>query len=403
MALEKYNSKRDFSKTNEPKGIKKTSNGALKFVVQKHAASRLHYDFRLEIDGVLVSWAVPKGPSANPSVKRLAMQTEDHPMNYLDFEGIIPKGEYGGGTVMVWDIGTYQAEGNENVSKDNSLMRTQLASGSIKIVLNGTKLKGAWHLVKMKTEGDAWLLMKHRDDFSSTSSEYEGLSVLSNRDLDQIAKAKETWNSNRTKQKETADNDDGNTIFTKELLADATRIDNFPDWKPMLATLADEPFDNEDWIFETKYDGYRSLVEIKDGKVKLVSRNGNEFTKYAGLGSEFSVSGDVILDGEIVIEDKSGKSKFQWLQHFDDNPNKGTLKFYAFDILYFNGFDLRQVPLITRKNILKAILPKSDLIVYSDHIVKNGIEAFKAAEKANGEGIIAKKSDSVYTLSLIHI
>ena len=168
MGLEKYNEKRDFKKTREPKGIKKSSKGKLRFVVQKHDASRLHYDFRLEIDGVLVSWAVPKGPSANPADRRLAVQTEDHPIGYIDFEGTIPQGEYGGGTVMVWDIGTYHAEGNEDDARDNSLMKKQLRDGNIKVVLEGKKLKGSWHCVMMKGEDRQWLLMKGEDEHSGS-------------------------------------------------------------------------------------------------------------------------------------------------------------------------------------------------------------------------------------------
>lgn len=399
MALDKYNSKRDFKKTKEPKGVKKYSKGDLKFVVQKHAASRLHYDFRLEIDGVLVSWAVPKGPSADPSTKRLAMQTEDHPMDYLDFEGTIPKGEYGGGTVMVWDIGTYTAEDNEDPKKNDALMQKQLNDGNIKIILNGEKLKGAWHLIQMKGEGNAWLLMKHKDEHASAKLKYDVLSVLSSRDLDEISKGDEVWHSNtKSSQKTAVDNQNSETVFSKEILAEATRISKFPDWSPMLATLADEPFDNEDWIFETKYDGYRALAEINKGKIRLVSRNGNTFSKYISIEENLPTDNDVILDGEIVIEDASGKSKFQWLQHYDEHPEKGILKFYVFDILFFNGFDLRQIPLLTRKKILKTVLRKSDTIIYSKHIVGNGLHAYKEAEELGGEGIIAKKCDSKYTV-----
>ena len=198
MGLEKYNEKRDFTKTEEPKGVKKTSDGKLRFVVQKHAASRLHYDFRLEIDGVMVSWAVPKGPSANPSDKRLAVQTEDHPMGYIDFEGTIPQGEYGGGTVMVWDIGTYHAESNDDIKKDNSLMKKMLREGNIKVVLDGSKLKGSYHCVMMKGEGRQWLLMKGKDEFAGNDVEFNQTSVLTGRDLDEIAKGDSVWQSTKS-------------------------------------------------------------------------------------------------------------------------------------------------------------------------------------------------------------
>src|SRR5690606_24828165 len=207
MALEKYNEKRDFKKTKEPKGVKKPSKGELRFVIQKHDASRLHYDFRLEVDGVLVSWAVPKGPSANPADRRLAVHVEDHPMDYIDFEGTIPKGEYGGGTVMVWDNGTYHAEGNEDRSKDNALMKKQVASGNVKVVLNGTKLKGSYHLIEMKGEDRQWLLMKGKDEYAD-KKDFDPLSVLTGRDLDEIAKGDNVWKSNRQKSEKAEKNND---------------------------------------------------------------------------------------------------------------------------------------------------------------------------------------------------
>ena len=198
MGLEKYIAKRDFTKTKEPKGVKKSSGGKLQFVVQKHAASRLHYDFRLEIDGVMVSWAVPKGLSANPSDKRLAIQTEDHPMGYMNFEGTIPQGEYGGGTVMVWDIGTYHSEGNEDSAKDNSLLKIQLREGNIKVVLEGSKLKGSWHLVMMNGEERQWLLMKSKDAYAGEAVSYSQTSILTGRDLEEIAAGDAVWHSTKS-------------------------------------------------------------------------------------------------------------------------------------------------------------------------------------------------------------
>lgn len=202
MDLEKYNEKRDFDRTKEPKGELHKSKGALQFVVQKHKASHLHYDFRLEIGGVLVSWAVPKGPSADPSDRRLAVHVENHPMDYLHFEGTIPAGEYGGGTVMVWDTGTYHTEGNEDIKKDDSLMQKQIEDGSIKIVLEGTKMKGAWHLVKMKGDQKNWLLMKSRSDSDSNEKEFVAKSVLSGRTMEEISKTDVEWNSESAHQKE---------------------------------------------------------------------------------------------------------------------------------------------------------------------------------------------------------
>ena len=416
MALEKYNAKRDFKKTKEPKGVKKASKGALRFVVQKHAASHLHYDFRLEIDGVLASWAVPKGPSSNPADKRLAMHVEDHPMDYIDFEGTIPKGEYGGGTVMVWDIGTYHAEENDDVSKDNALMKKQLQSGSIKVVLSGGKLHGSWHLVKMNGEKDQWLLMKSKDEFAD-KKEFDPNSILTGRDFDAIAKGTKVWHSNRESQtshkenilsdsetksksiKKTAKKSVSDSEFSTEDLAEAKKIKSFPEeWRPQLATLANETFDNQEWIFETKLDGYRALAQIQNSTVKLISRNGLPFnSKYPEIAQTLeAITNDVILDGEIVVEDSRGKSHFQWLQHLEEKPKQGQLKFYVFDILYFQGYDLRGLELLQRKKILKAILPKLKNIIYSEHSVGNGIEAFAQAQKKGGEGIIAKKADSKY-------
>lgn len=420
MSLGKYNQKRDFKKTAEPKGIKRDSKGALRFVVQKHAASHLHYDFRLEIDGVLVSWAVPKGPSGNPADKRLAMHVEDHPMDYIDFEGTIPKGEYGGGTVMVWDIGTYEPEGEIPASKQNAAMKKQHADGSIKIVLHGEKLKGSWALVEMHGRGEnQWLLIKHKDEFSGTDIEYDPYSILTKRDFDAIAKGNEVWKSNRSQKiksesedkkteqksqkskprtfKEHAQNE--NSEFTSQDLTDAKKLQKFPtDWQPQLATLADEPFDNDEWLFEVKFDGYRALAGIKKNQVELTSRNGISFNqKYAEIVAALeAIDTDMILDGEIVVEDSKGKSHFQWLQNLDENPKRGTLKLYVFDILYFQGYDLRALELIQRKKILKAVLPKLKNIVYSEHTIGDGIKAFRTAEKKGGEGIIAKKITSKY-------
>lgn len=186
MKLETYNKKRDFSKTAEPEGKAVKSDKELHFVVQKHYASRLHYDFRLEIDGVLVSWAVPKGPSADTSVKRLAVQTEDHPMGYIDFEGNIPKGQYGGGTVMVWDTGTFQAEGYDDYTEGHKILKKQLKDGDIKVVLKGRKMKGSWHIFRLKDKEKEWLLVKGKDEYANVEEEFDQLSVLTGRDLIEI-------------------------------------------------------------------------------------------------------------------------------------------------------------------------------------------------------------------------
>lgn len=417
MKLSEYNRKRDFKKTAEPKGKVKKSDAALHFVVQKHDASRLHYDWRLEIDGVLVSWAVPKGPSTDTSVKRLAMHVEDHPMDYIDFEGTIPKGQYGGGTVMVWDTGTYLAEGAEDVAESKKIVRKMHEDGNIKVVMHGKKLKGSYHLVRMSGKQDEWLLMKGKDEYAD-KKEYDQHSVLTGRTLEEIENDKESgvWQSNNEEKKTSKgdahdiltekassqpakSNRSSTPTFTAEDVADAKPRKTFPsEWRPQLATLADEIFDNDEWIFENKYDGYRALIQIHKGKVELVSRNGLSFNdKYGSLVEAFGVlKDDIILDGEIVVEDENGKSNFQWLQYYQDNPEKGNLKCYVFDILYFNGYDLTSLELLQRKRILEAVLLQTDDIIYSVHIVGKGIKALAEAEKKGSEGLIAKKITSTY-------
>lgn len=417
MKLSEYFKKRDFKKTAEPRGKVKKSEDELHFVVQKHDASHLHYDFRLEIEGVLVSWAVPKGPSRDTSIRRLAMQTEDHPMDYIGFEGTIPKGQYGGGTVMVWDTGTFLAEGYDNAKDSNKVLKKQLKEGSIKVVLKGKKLKGSWHLVRLHGKEKEWLLIKGKDEYADPKATFDENSVLTKRTMDQIEheddeeesenekeepEGKRKRKSSRTVRKETAtsepDDDVPEFSFSAEDVQMAKKISAFPsEWRPQLATLTDKVFDHEDWIFENKYDGYRVLVQINNQKVNLISRNGISFNhKYPEILNEFAnVQDDMILDGEIVVEDKKGKSRFQWLQDYDIN-SEGTLKCYLFDILYFGGFDLRSVPLIKRKEILYALAPWSDRLIYSEHVIAKGKSALKTAEKKDSEGIIAKRANSHY-------
>lgn len=414
MKLSEYNKKRDFTKTKEPKGKVKKSGKELQFVVQKHEASRLHYDFRLEIDGVLVSWAVPKGPSADTSVKHLAMNVEDHPMDYIDFEGTIPKGQYGGGTVMVWDTGTYLAEGSDSTAQSEKLVRQMYKDGNIKIVMDGKKLKGSYHLVHMKDKDNAWLLMKGKDTYAG-KKKFDEHSVLTGRTLKQIEtdNKSDVWESGR--EAENKKGDDKNILkestkdknktpaFTAEDVAGVKKLRSFPSgWRPQLASLTDEIFDNDEWLFENKYDGYRTLIQIQNGSINLISRNGISFNKkYTPLLDSFSIfKEDIIFDGEIVVEDKKGNSHFQWLQYYQEEPNRGYLKCYVFDILYFNGFDLTGLELIQRKRILEALLKNSRKdIIYSNHTVGKGTKALKEAEKKNSEGLIAKKINSKYHIN----
>lgn len=411
MKLSEYHKKRDFKKTGEPKGKIKKSGEELHFVVQKHDASHLHFDWRLEIDGVLVSWAVPKGPSAIPTVKRLAMHVEDHPMEYIDFEGTIPKGQYGGGTVMVWDNGTFLAEGTDSVAESKKILKKMHGEGNIKVVLEGKKLKGSYHLVRMSGKKEEWLLIKGKDDFAD-SKDFDQHSVLTGRTLQQIEKDKnsDTWDSGK-KATEVKSGDKNNildndtirkpsaTAFTADDVANAKSRKAFPKgWKPQLATLTDTVFDNDDWLFENKYDGYRVFIQINKGKIDIISRNGLSFNKkYEPLVQSFgNIKDTILLDGEIVVEDSKGNSHFQWLQDYQDNPGKGKLRCYLFDILYFNGYDLTSLQLLQRKRILKALLPKQEDILYSNHIIGKGKKALEQVSKQGGEGLIAKKTTSMY-------
>ena len=347
MKLSEYNRKRDFKKTKEPKGKVKKTGKELRFVIQKHDASRLHYDWRLEIDGVLVSWAVPKGPIADTTVKRLAMHVEDHPMDYIDFEGTIPKGQYGGGTVMVWDTGTYLAEGYDDVEESEKVLKKMHKEGNIKVVMHGKKLKGSYHLVRMSGKQDEWLLIKGKDEYAD-KKEFDQHSVITGRSLEEIENdnKSEVWQSNREEKKSfhgdinhildesleepekpqkikagkakplAKAKNETKAAFTAEDVADAKPLKTFPaKWRPQLATLADEIFDSDEWIFENKYDGYRALIQIHKGKVDIISRNGLSFNKkYEPLTDAFGIiKDDMVLDGEIVVEDSKGNSRFHWL------------------------------------------------------------------------------------------
>jgi bifunctional non-homologous end joining protein LigD len=379
MGLKEYWKKRDFTKTAEPQGKTETSSGRqLHFVVQKHAASHLHYDFRLEVDGVLKSWAVPKGPSLNPTDKRLAVQVEDHPYEYRTFEGTIPEGSYGAGTVIVWDEGTYTATNATTAKESEMLMRQGLENGRISFILQGHKLQGEFSLIQLKGKNrNQWLLIKKNDTHASPVDITEqDNSVRSSRTLKESKKAK------NPKKPEAA---------AKQSI-EAAPI------KPMLATLVEEPFDHPDWIFEIKWDGYRALAEMNDGKVNLYSRNLHSFNQRFEpiVRSLASLKLNALLDGEIVLFDQKDRPSFQLLQNYQRNKT-GTLIYCVFDLLYLNGKDLRHLPLIERKEILRTILPDDQAhIRYCDHIVAKGKSLFKRIAKSDFEGMMAKEAQSSY-------
>jgi bifunctional non-homologous end joining protein LigD len=388
MGLKEYKAKRNFKKTPEPAGDRDDRRGEHRFVVQKHDASHLHYDFRLEMEGVLKSWAVPKGPSMDPSVKRLAMMVEDHPVEYGKFEGIIPEGNYGAGTVMLWDEGTYHAVGTDGREANEKALLDMLHKGNIKIAMEGKKLKGEFALVHTKTgKGNQWLLIKHRDKFSTANDiTKKDKSVVTNRSLEEIEK----------------ESGKGNTVWSSrkndvEIETGTAEKRTMPlDVRPMLATLVDKPFDSDEWIFEIKWDGYRAIGECNFNIVQLYSRNNISFNKNFPEVVEAlrSLGVKAVFDGEVVAVDDGGMARFDLIQNHQRNT--GNIIYYVFDILYYNGYDLSGLPLIKRKEILKKILPDLPNVRYSDHIAGKGISFYSEAEKQGLEGIIAKRADSLY-------
>ncbi len=386
MSLAHYHKKRKFSKTPEPKGKLVKTEGPLIFIIQKHQASQLHFDFRLQLNGVLKSWAVPKGPSLDPNEKRLAMMVEDHPMDYADFEGIIPKGNYGAGTVMVWDNGVYSPYGAVEGKEAEKILNEQLEKGHLTFIMLGQKLKGEFALVKIQRSDDnAWLLIKKGDEFASKEDILkEDKSVLSGRSMDEIknqaVKKDEVWYSK-----------------PKDLnLEDAPRLDMPREIKPMLAKEIEKPFDRKNWIFELKWDGYRTIAEIEAGNVRLYSRNNQPFNdKFAPIAESLKkFPGNAVLDGEAVVLDKNGHPNFQLLQDYP--KSKGELIYYVFDILHYGGFNLEGLSLIKRKEILKKLLPPLPNIRFSDHIEDEGVDFYNQAQKLGLEGIIAKNGKATY-------
>ncbi len=362
MALDDYIKKRKFNNTPEPKG-ELEENNAGRFVIQRHQATRLHYDLRLEMEGVLKSWAVPKGPSMNPQDKRLAIMTEDHPVKYLTFHGIIPKGNYGAGVMNIWDEGTFEVL-ESDVGTDPI---KQLKKGDLKIKFFGKKIKGTFALVHTNRgeEKNQWLLIKKKDSFA-TDLEYDAEIFSSITKVTKPGKLK--------------------SLNPNEFI------------KPMLASPAKKIFKDPDWIFELKWDGYRVQANINDGEVTLYSRNGILYTsKFAPITKELEgIPHDCIMDGEVVIVDKEGKSDFQKLQKYDTVKTKGQLRYYVFDLLHLNGMDTISLPLLERKSLLPEILGDLNNVIYCDHIEAMGPTLYKRAIDAGMEGVIAKKADSKY-------
>lgn len=375
--LEEYKRKRDFKTTEEPSGQVMKSGERLRFVVQKHAASRLHYDFRLEWDGVLLSWAVPKGPSFNPKDKRLAVEVEPHPMDYRDFEGNIPKEEYGGGTVMLFDEGFWAPQ--EDMEKG-------LKEGSIKMILSGERMKGKWALVRMKSKASEkdtnWLLIKEKDEYVR---EEDGIgefitSIRTGRTMEEIR--------DEVKNQEKVGKMDRKGLpFTQA--------------KVELAKLSSDLPLGDDWIYELKYDGYRILAFLDRGKVRLMTRNHMDYTdKFPDIREELeilAVDRDMVLDGEIVVLDHEGRTDFQALQSYIRKPKGKNLRYIIFDLLAYEEEDYRDHGLKIRKEKLSSIIPEdSPYLHYSSHTRGDGKEVLKAACAAGMEGVICKKENSEY-------
>jgi bifunctional non-homologous end joining protein LigD len=489
MALEEYKRKRRFEETPEPPPkIEKQSRH--RFVVQRHAATRLHHDFRLEMEGVLKSWAVPKGPSLDPADKRLAMQVEDHPVSYYDFEGTIPEGNYGGGTVMVWDAGTWEPLSpvpihGEYVPGTDKEAAAMLAKGDLKFRLKGKRLKGDFALVHIKarrpgSKGNEWLLIKKKDDHvvaGFNMDEYD-TSILTGRTMAQIAgdegspewkssrpasrgKVKAAWLADaiaradlKKKKAVAAESREGaggnkkkgprqaarsvvqakDTAAASEVAASNGKASKSRNKKssanfvtsavqalpgaeqkpmptvihPMLATPIDKAFDNPDWLFEIKWDGYRAVAFIEDGGVRLMSRTQNDLTaQFSELGSlpRFLKAERAILDGEIAALDEQGRPSFSLMQQrtgFRTGKRRMARRegvpviYYAFDLLYLDGFDLRRVALEQRKQLLQERVVAGGVVQFSDHYAEKGLALFDAAKQRGLEGILAKKRKSIY-------
>src|SRR5215467_683734 len=372
MSLEEYRRKRVFSRTPEPLA-RESKREEQRFFIQRHSARRLHYDLRLEMDGVLKSWALPNGPTLDPTIKRLAVHVEDHPLDYGNFEGTIPSGNYGAGNVVLWDRGTYEWTGDKTPEQ-------QWKAGDLKFRLHGQKLAGEFALVRTnRSKGKDWLLIKKKDfavrpgwdPESDTRSVLQGSAEIS-------------------------------------AIEGASKAEMPAALEPMLATLGTSVPSGTDWLYEVKWDGYRALCFFSDGKVRMLSRRGNKLEKqFAPVAQALKqcVKADTaIVDGEVVALDENGKPSFQHLQNFTGFGTKPALKgvappplnFFAFDLLYLNGYDLRKAALIDRRRLLASIVMPSETVRYSDHFAGRGDELLEAVKAKGLEGIIAKHAQSKY-------
>lgn len=436
MALEDYRKKRHFDETPEPSGgsradfVAESSKGGLLYVVQKHASRRLHYDFRLELDGVLLSWAVPKGPSLDPRDRHLAARVEDHPLEYGDFEGTIPEGEYGAGTVELWDRGTWEPEGDP---------RAGLGKGDLKFTLHGEKLKGSWVLVRMKPRPgekgkENWLLIKHRDEYAVDGDgqailREQNRSVATGRNLEEIeaqAKSAQAVDATAGAGRDEPARAEASVRLDPGTLSNARRVREIPRFvKPVLAALVEKAPEGDTWLHEAKYDGYRALSRIENGRVEIYSRNDKDWTRpfqpIAGDLARLPVE-NAMLDGEVVVQMPDGTTSFEGLRAFlgrdidaggaaadaggapaePDAGPEGRLLYYVFDLLYLNGYELLDCPIEERKRLLEQLLAgrtageSAGRILYSEHVMGGGPAFFTGACEFGLEGIVSKRAGSAY-------
>ena len=396
MKLEEYKARRDFRKTPEPRPRPVNRGQPLAFVVQKHSSRRLHYDLRLELDGVMKSWAVPRGPTLDPAIRRLAVMVEDHPLEYQEFEGVIPEGSYGAGAVIIWDRGFYHHPASEDRAGTEKLIREGLKKGHITFILEGQKLRGEFALVKTKFSEKSWLLLKAKDSGATASDVLKSnRSVASHKTLEGVFTENPESGSDPDKVEQIRLRE----ALEREGVRDAPEGPMPKGVKPMLATLVKEPFDGKDWLFEVKWDGYRAIAEVRRSRVALYSRNSlpleHRFPEV--VASLQKLGFEAVLDGEVVVVDDDGRPSFQLLQDYH-RARSGHLLYYIFDILYLNGRILTSLPLIQRKELLGRILSKDPYLRLSRSVRGSGVSFFGAARKQRLEGIVAKRADSVYRM-----
>ncbi len=411
MALEAYQKKRDFAVTGEPKGAagNRRKPGS-SFVIQKHAARSLHYDFRLEMDGVLKSWAVTRGPSLVPGEKRLAVHVEDHPLEYGSFEGTIPKGEYGGGTVIIWDRGKWKPVGDPHKG---------YAKGHLEFELAGEKLSGRWHLVKMagkpREKRENWLLIKGEDEAARTKDDPDILeeqpqSVATGRDIDAVSGEEPGWSSKTGRIKKGAGKK-AKKAPARDMPEAAEPVDPsgvkgakkapLPAFvEPALASLGAAPPGGENWLHEIKFDGYRIQARVEAGRVKLLTRSGLDWTRKFGKQIVEALAAlpfaKALLDGEIVVETDAGASDFSALQADLSEGRSDRFAYYCFDLMHLDGHDLTAVALSERKALLQRLLPNAGVLRYSDHFREEGEIVLQHACRLSLEGIVSKTANGIY-------